>query len=804
MIVTYNWLKEFVDFEYSPQELADRLTMAGLEVEGMTSIGAELDSVIVARLESVEPHPDADRLTVCQVDKGDEVVQVVCGATNHKTGDFIALAQPGSVLPGDFKIKKSKIRGQESAGMLCSGKELGFSADAEGILILDKSLPIGTPVCEALNLKDTVIEIGLTPNRPDCLSVVGIAREVAAMCGKPLSLPTPEIHAAGADIDEAASVEILDPQGCPRYAARMIRNVKIGPSPDWMVQRLESIGLRSINNVVDVTNYVMMELGHPMHAFDFRYLKDGKIVVKRASADEKFTTLDDVEHRLVAEDLMICDGERPVAMAGVMGGQNSEVQDDTGTILLEAAYFNPTSIRRTSKRHGLHTESSHRFERGADIDMVPVALDRAASLIANLAGGVVAPGVIDNYPLPFSRAEIVLSAAQTEALLGVHVDLQSIRSLLEGIGLAVSPGKLDPEGTLEVQVPSFRPDLEREIDLIEEVARLYGYDKIPATMPHANLENQIPKPELKLEHKVRNQLVGCGFSEIINYSFYAPGMVSALQLESGDPRLELVRILNPLNEDQSVMRTSLVPSMLATLARNLAYRSYDLHFFEMRPVFFPMDNQAGSRQELHLAVAITGKTAPVGWAQESKTVDFYDLKGVMEKIMQSIGIRFPEFNSAVTEPFLHPGKSAQILVDGKSLGYIGEIHPQVQQIFDLDQPVYVCDLNMDEAFRASGNIKPFSIPSRFPAVERDSALLIDDAVEAKNVLDIARKSLGKLGQDIVIFDVYKGQGIPEGKKSLGLRVRYESPDKTLTEEEVSKAHGKVVKSICHQLSAEIR
>jgi phenylalanyl-tRNA synthetase beta chain len=804
MIVTYNWLKEFVDFDYSPQELADRLTMVGLEVEGMTFIGEGFDTVIVARLVKVEPHPDADRLTVCQVDNGNEVVQVVCGASNHKTGDYVALAQPGSVLPGDFKIKKSKIRGQASAGMLCSEKELGLSNESAGIMILDLSLQVGMPVFDALKLKDTALEIGLTPNRPDCLSVVGIAREVAAMCGKPLNLPTPEIAASGADINGLAKVEILDPHGCPRYAARMINRVKIGPSPDWLVQRLESIGMRSINNVVDVTNYVMMELGHPMHAFDFRYLDQGKIVVKRAAENESFTTLDDAEHKLTTEDLMICDGKRPVAMAGVMGGLNSEVQNDTETILLEAAYFNPVSIRRTSKRHGLHTESSHRFERGADIDMIPVALDRAASLIADLAGGEIAAGLIDVYPAPLDKVKINLSAAKTEKLLGIHIDLSQIGSLLEGIGLNVVSDKIDTAGSIEVEVPSFRPDLEREIDLIEEVVRLYGYDNVPITMPLACLESQQEKPELKLETRVRDLLVGSGFSEIINYAFFAPGAAARLQLEADDPRLESVRILNPLNEDQAVMRTTLVPSMLDTLARNLAHRSTDLQLFEMRPVFFAAGDETGSRQELHLTAAISGQKSPLGWNQARGEVDFFDIKGVLEKILGQLGVKDPVFCSENTETYLHPGKSAQVKSGKQVLGYVGELHPQVQQDFDIDQAVYLFDLDLDKVFAAAGNFEPFSVPSRFPAVERDSALLIDESLEAQKVLDVARKSLGKLGQDIVIFDLYKGQGIPDGKKSLALRVRYGSPDKTLTEEEVAKAHGKLVRSVCHQLAAEIR
>ena len=541
MIVTYNWLKEFVDFDMDPQQLADRLTMAGLEVDGMVEIGAGLDSVIVARLNRVEPHPDADRLTVCQVDNGTEVVQVVCGATNHKTGDLIALAQPGTILPGDFKIKKSKIRGQVSMGMLCSEKELGFSEESAGIMILPQDLEPGVPLFDALQLKDVQIEIGLTPNRPDCLSVVGVAREVAAMCGKTLRLPEVTIIEGGSPVEDQASVTIKDDDLCPRYAARMIQDVKIGPSPSWMVSRLESVGMRSINNVVDVTNYVMMELGHPLHAFDYRLLENGEIIVKRASAGETFVTLDGQEHELDNADLMICDGNRSVAMAGVMGGQNSEVQDDTSTILLESAYFKPTSIRRTSKRHGLHTESSHRFERGADIDMVPVALDRAAALIAELSGGQVATGVIDNYPRTLDPQIVELRTERIGQLLGLELEQQHVVELFESIALGVD---VQGDGLLRVEVPSFRPDLERDVDLIEEVARLYGYDNVPVTLPQGAMDAEKSPLKQQLETLARNELVAAGFAEVINYSFVAPQSCSHLNPSEVDPRLQQVRLLN--------------------------------------------------------------------------------------------------------------------------------------------------------------------------------------------------------------------------------------------------------------------
>ena len=801
MIVTYNWLREFVDFDYSPQELCDRLTMAGLEVDALDVIGGGLDSVIVAKLESVEKHPDADKLTVCQVDNGSEVVQVVCGATNHKTGDLVALAQPGSLLPGDFKIKKSKIRGQVSMGMLCSEKELALAEDSPGIMILPEGLEIGQPVFDALNLKDYMIEIGLTPNRPDCLSVVGVAREVAAMCDQKLKLPNPQIVESAEKIEEQTSVSIEDAEYCPRYAARMIKGVKIGPSPDWMVRRLEAVGMRSINNVVDVTNYVMMELGHPMHAFDYKLLDEGRIVVKRAHEGDKFTTLDEQEHSMVAEDLMICDGQRPVAMAGVMGGLNSEVQDDTESILLEAAYFKPTAIRRTSKRHGLHTESSHRFERGADIDMIPIALDCAANLIAELGQGSVLSGVIDNYPQPLQTPKLALDVAKVQALLDVPLDRETVQVLLTSIGLQVEDGANASQ--LLVTVPSFRPDLEREVDLIEEVARLYGYDRIPVTMPVGTVDATPPHQRQQVQNDLRNAIVACGFSEAMNYSFYGVDAVEKLAVAEDDPRRQQVKILNPLSEDQAVMRTSLVPSLLETVARNLAYRSNDLRLFELRPVFLP---QAGEtcQERLTLTAVACGRRQPEGWAQVSGPVDFYDLKGVAEELLDVVYVADVEFSIENPEPYLHPGKSCRLLQSGKQLGSIGEVHPQVLSTFDIDQPVYLLELDIENLLSVTGEFNKFKPLSRYPDVIRDSALLLDESISAAQIMDIIGRTKVKYIENAVLFDLYTGKGIPEGKKSLAVKVRYRDLEKTLTEDEVAKAHNKLIKSLCHQLGAEIR
>ncbi len=802
MIVTYNWLKEFVDFKFSPQDLCDRLTMVGLEVDALEEIGGNLDSVIVARLESVEPHPDADRLTVCQVNNGNEVVQVVCGATNHKTGDHIALAQPGTVLPGEFKIKKSKIRGQVSQGMLCSEKELALAEDSPGIMILPEGLVLGQPVFAALGLKDFQIEIGLTPNRPDCLSVVGVAREVAALCGQELKLPVPQMNETDDSIEQQSSVVIKNNDGCPRYAARMIKNIKIGLSPDWMVRRLEAVGMRSINNVVDVTNYVMMELGHPLHAFDFNFLQDQKIVVKSAQQGEKFTTLDNQEHTLSSDDLMIYDGKQPVAMAGVMGGLDSEVKNETETVLLEAAYFKPTMIRRTSKRFGLHTESSHRFERGADIDMIPVALDRAASLIAELSGGHVLSGVIDSYPRKLDPVALEISAEKTKNLLDIPVDCKIIKNLLESIGLQTQPGNCSD--CLKVNVPSFRPDIEREVDLIEEVARLYGYDKIPVSMPVGTVDAKLPPQRQLLQKSLRQAIVAAGFSEAMNYSFVASDSLAKIGVTADDSRSLQIKILNPLSEDQSVMRTSLVPSLLETVSRNLNYRSSDLSLFELRPVFLTDPEKDQCFEKLSLTAVMSGQREPEGWSQSSATVDFYDIKGVVEEVLAKVNVYNVSFEADSLQPYMHPGKSCRLMLGKQLLGFIGEVHPEVLTRFDIEQTVYLFELNVESIISVAGKHAQFKPLSRFPDVKRDSALLLSDAISAEQVMEIVNRSKVKFVESATIFDLYTGKGVPDGKKSLAVRVCYRGLEKTLTEAEVSKSHDKLIRSICHLLEAEIR
>lgn len=800
MNVTYNWLKEYVDFDLTPEQLADVLTMLGLEVDAMEKQGCGLDDVVVARVEEKKQHPNADKLSLCRVNNGTEVFDVVCGAQNFKQGDTVALAQIGATLPGDFKIKRSKIRGEESCGMLCSEKELGLAEESAGIMVLPAEFTLGTPVFEALGLKDTLLEIGLTPNRADCLSVVGIAREIAAKLCSSVRYPDAAIAEGDKAASESISVTIQDTDLCPRYAARYITGCRIAPSPDWLVKRLSAVGMRSINNVVDVTNLVMMELGHPLHAFDCDQLNGNRIVVRRAEAGELFTTLDDQQRTLTADDLVICDAAQPVALAGVMGGLNSEITDSTSNILLESAWFKPAAIRRTSKRLGLHTESSHRFERGADIGMVPMALDRAASLIASLSGGTVARGVVDAYPTPVVPATIVMRPERAGALLGIELTSLEVADILVRLKCTVSD---TPAGTLEVVPPSYRIDLEREIDLIEEVARLKGFDAIPATMPIARVVSDRPTLHQRMERTVRDILVGHGMNEIINFSFTSADAADKLLLKEDDVRRTAIKLANPLVAEQAVMRTTLLPGVLEVVARNTSFRTMDLRLFEIRRRYMPTAEEM-PHEALCIAGALTGARDGSGWDCSRDDVDFYDVKGIVENLLELIGVRGVKWVADAPETYYHPGKSCSIMVGRERIGTVGEIHPVVQENFELEKPVYAFEIDFEKLLKFSGSKKSITAPSRFPDSSRDVALLAPDNLAADRILECIQALKAREIEQVEIFDVYRGVGIQEGFKSIAIRLRYRSYERTLTDDEINGIHSKVVATLTNKLNLSVR
>ncbi|MEA5113881.1 MAG: phenylalanine--tRNA ligase subunit beta [Geobacteraceae bacterium] len=801
MIVTYNWLKEFVDFNLTPEELAQMLTMLGLEVEGMRTIGSDMDAVIVAQVEEKSQHPNADKLSLCKVNNGREIISVVCGAQNFKSGDKVALAQVGAVLPGDFRIKKSKIRGEESCGMLCSERELGLSAESAGIMVLDPQFQLGIPLFESLGLKDTIFEIGLTPNRADCLSVIGIAREIGAKLGTKVRYPGHGVHEEGPPVVETASVQVEDSVGCPRYMARFVSGCTIGPSPSWMVNRLTAVGMRSINNVVDITNYVLLEYGHPLHAFDYKLLAGGKIVVKRAGEGDTFTTLDGQQRVLSPEDLTICDGEKAVALAGIMGGENSEINDATTDILIESACFEPTMVRRTSKRLGIHTESSHRFERGADIGNLPRALDRAAALMAELAGGTVSMGKIDIYPEPAAPRNIILRLARANQILGLELSGTEVENILRNLEFEVSTAG---DGIFSIIVPTFRVDIDREIDLIEEIARLNGYENIPVTMPQVRISSDRPSRRRLLELKIRNLLVSNGLTEIVNYSFINPRSMDKMLLEQDDVRRKMVPILNPLTEDQSVMRTSLLPGLLEVARNNASFRLMDLQLFEMRRIYLEEKGSELPSEPLHVAGLLIGARDRAGWNRSPETADFYDVKGIIENTVAALHLPDVSYNASITENFYHPGKSCGILAGNMQLGTMGELHPAVQETYGFDQPLYYFEIDLEKLVSLFSGTTTVTAPPRFPDTFRDIAMLIDKGMETGVVLDCIRsnriKELGK----VELFDVYTGSHVPEGQKSIAVRIRYCSQERTLTDEEVNRLHQKVIENLKKKINVVVR
>ncbi len=802
MKVSLKWLRDYVDIDITPQELADRLTMAGLEVDAVEEYTPAFTGVVTAKILTMKRHPDADKLHLLEVSTGGEPLPIVCGAPNMKPGDVVALATVGATIPGGYSIKSSKIRGEASEGMLCSEDELGIGPDASGLLILPPDTPLGENLIDVLGLRDTVLDIGITPNRADCLSIVGIAREAAVLCGKKLRYPKISFKESDEDIRSLTSVEILDPDFCPRYTARMIKGVKIQPSPKWMRERLEAVGLRAINNAVDVTNFVMMELGQPLHAFDFRFLEEGRIVVRRSREGEPFVSLDGKTRTLNAETLMICDGRKPVAIAGIMGGENSEVKDDTETVLLESAYFNPSTIRRGARFLGMGTDAAFRFERGIDPEGVVRALDRAAQLIADLSGGRVCKGHIDTYPkkVPVS-GPIRVRLDRVEAILGTAVKAAEATSIFKGLEMTV---RKEGKGVLSVTPPTFRVDLWREIDLIEEIARIHGYDKIPVTVPAIPVPGDLHDRKREFESAVRASLNGQGFTEVLNYSFIAPGSADVLAFAEGDERRRFVRIANPLTEDQAVMRTTLLYGLLETMRRNVNAGSPDLKLFELGKIFIARGEGELPREVDKIAMLMTGSRYGENWHFQSLSADFYDIKGALETLASSLRAAGLRFEAAADIPWLHPGRAARVFAGGKEIGSFGELHPDTAARMDLRGRAFVCEIEAEPLTEGAKAAVRYREYSRFPSMIRDVAFLVGLETEAAKVIALACGAGEELLETVDVFDVYSGKGIPEGMKSLGLRFTYRSASKTLTDEETGQAHGRIVKKIVESTGARIR
>jgi len=801
MLVSLKWLKDYIDLELTASELADRLTMAGLEVDEIKTIAHKFSGVVVAKILSVRPHPGADKLSLCDVTDGTATYPVVCGAKNIKTGDVVPLAKVGAVIPGGYTIKSTVLRGEKSDGMLCSEAELEIGEDASGIMQLPVDLALGAPLEAALNLGDTVLDVSITPNRSDCLSMIGMAREVAALTGKKIKMPAIKIKESAEDISSLSSVSILDADLCPRYSARMIKNVKISDSPVWMKTRLEAAGLRAINNVVDVTNFVMLEMGQPLHAFDFRFLEEGRIVVRKSNAGEEFVSLDEKSRILPDNTLLICDGKKPVAIGGIMGGLNSEVKEDTQVIFLESAYFKPSSIRRSSRRLAMPTDAAFRFERGIDPEGVIRALNRAAQLIAGLSGGSICKNYIDEYPQKIAAVEnIPLRLDRIREMIGMSIAAKDVVRILKSIGMMVHrQGK----GTYLVTPPTYRVDIEREIDLIEEVIRLYGYDRVPTTLPAVSVTEMAVIPRLDMEERIRQLMIGSGYSEIINYSFTTPASVDYLGLPPVDARRNFVVIKNPLTEEQSVMRTTMAYGLLETLKKNINNASFNLKIFEIGRVFLARKAGELPEEQNILAGLLNGKTSEDLWGSKVN-VDFYDIKGSLENVFYDLKLDQCRYRAEISEPFLHPGQSCGLYVNETKIGYLGQAHPEVMQKMDIKSSSYLFEINIDILEKQINRRISYKEISKFPAVQRDVAFVIPDSMEAEKMLEIVLSQHEDLLENVGIFDIYDGKGLDEKTKSLGLRFSYRALDRTLTDTEINAIHDKIVHNTVRLTGAKIR
>ncbi|MDD4241370.1 MAG: phenylalanine--tRNA ligase subunit beta [Smithellaceae bacterium] len=801
MLVSLKWLQDYIEHQLTAQELADRLTMAGLEVDEIKTIAPAFSGVVVAAILSVRPHPNADKLSLCDVTDGTKTYPIVCGAKNIQPGDVVPLAKIGAVIPGGYTIKSTTLRGEKSDGMLCSETELEIGDDASGIMQLASGLALGTPLEEALNLGDTVLDVSITPNRSDCLSMIGIAREVAALTGGKIRLPAVNVVESGEDIASLSSVSILDADVCPRYTARMIQGVKIGDSPLWMKTRLQAAGMRPINNVVDVTNFVMLELGQPLHAFDYRFLEEGRIVVRKSKAGEEFVSLDGKSRILPDDTLLICDGKKPVAIGGIMGGLNSEVKDDTQIIFLESAYFSPSSIRRSARRLAMPTDAAFRFERGIDPGGVIRALDRAAQLIAELSGGSVCRNILDEYPQPVKTVEnIPLRLSRVRDIIGTDIADKDVVSLLKSLGMTV---KQEEKGKYFVTPLTCRVDIEREIDLIEEVVRLYGYDRVPVALPAVAVTEMEVIPRLALEEKVRQLFTGSGFTETIHYSFTSPASADGLGMPADDERRRFVVIRNPLTEDQSVMRTTLVYGLLETLKKNINNAAFNLKIFEIGRIF--LFRKEGDLPEERNIVAglLSGKTSDDVWGAKTN-VDFYDLKGSLENIFYDLKLEDCVYRVEQNEPFLHPGQSCGIYVKGVRIGSMGQVHPEIISGMDIRAQAYIFEINIDLLETVIDRRISYREISKFPAVTRDVAFVVPAAMEARQMLEIVLSQREDLLENVGIFDIYAGKGLDEGTKSLGLRFSYRALDRTLTDTEINGIHERVVRNTVRLTGAKIR
>ncbi len=826
MLTSFRWLQELCPVEANVHEVADRITQAGLEVEAIEEKGVNLASVVVAEVRTRAPHEKRDKLTLVTVFDGEAEYEVVCGAPNvPDPGGRVLFARPGAVLPNGLQIEPRKIGGVESSGMICSEAELEIGAHEEGIFVVDaenEALP-GDEVADALDLHDFILDVGLTPNRPDCLGHVGIAREVGLLFGKSyqprkaagprrtfaagasfqtdqpttdlVSLWEGESEKADAPALPSISVEIADGDRCPRYGAALVAGVRVGPSPFWLRYRLHNLGLRSLSNVVDATNLILLEWGHPIHGFDLSRLRGSKVVVRLAKNGETMATLDGAKRTFTADDLLICDGEGPVAVAGVMGGADSEIRDDTQDILIECAYFDPRSIRRTSRRLGLQTDSSHRFERGVDPEAVPRVLASAASLIAELGAGASATTAIDRVAIAYSPKLISFRPARAAQLLGMPIEADDSQRILEAVGCRL----VETAGSdLTFEVPSWRPDLGREVDLIEEVARVRGYDQIPTAVPRVRPSESGTPEVLRFISALRTAAVTAGLYEAVNYAF-----LSVEELQKARVSTDVVALANPLSEERSAMRTSLMPGLTGAATRAQRHGATEVRLFELARTFHPSSDVL-PREDTTLAIVLAGDRS--GWIGGDRPFDFYEGKGVVEAILDRVIGQCPDFTQGEVPAFMHPKRSAVVSLAGTPIGFVGEVHPGVGDALEFHGRAVYAEIDVARLHAVSaelGTPQGHALP-KFPAVSRDIAMLVREDFSAGEIATALSEASGGLAESVRLFDLYRGDQIPVGHRSLAFRVTYRDSEGTLTDKRVDKAHAKVAAVVRDRFQATIR
>ncbi len=816
MRVSYDWLKTMIDVPESPKELSDEYIRTGTEVEAIDVVGESFDHVVTAQVLEKTPHPDSDHMYVCKVSVGDknvdaegnpEPLQIVCGAQNFEAGDHIVTAMIGAELPGGIKIKKSKLRGVASFGMNCSARELGIGGDHAGIMILPEDAPVGMPFGEYYGSSDTVLDCEITPNRPDCLSMIGMARETGAIFDRDYHVELPAIKSeTGRATADEISVEIADEGLCDRYVARIVRNVKVGPSPDWMVKRLNSLGIRPHNNIVDITNYVMMLTGQPLHAFDLSTFAehDGRrsVVVRAAKQDETFQTLDGEERVLDAGMGLITDDERPVALAGVMGGMDSEITDASVDVLVESACFNAGRTSHTSRDLSLISDASIRFERQVDETGCVDVANVTCALIEELAGGEVAPGYVDVYPAPKTIDSITLRYQRVLDICGAPIERDFVVRSLTRLGCTVEETGED----YLVTPPSFRPDLPREIDLIEEVLRLWGMGRVEATIPAAKNHIGGLTHEQQLTRRVGQILRACGLNETTTFGFAAPGDLEKIHM-SADGRGVPVVLMNPLVAEQTEMRRSLLPGLLQSVAYNEAHGTTNVHLYEIGTLFHGRENASLPRETQSVAGVLTGSWTDQTWNNTVDKLRFFAGKGIVEELLEQLRVPKVRFRVAEGEgyDFLQPGRAAEVLSGGTVLGWVGEIHPEAREAMNINQIVVAFELDLDKLIKGAHNQENYHEFSPFPAVQHDLAIVVPDEVTCEDLLQRITSAGGKLLENVRLFDVYRDPiRVGVGKKSMAFSLTYRSDDHTLTSDEVERAHGKIVTKLCKATGGEVR